>query len=153
VRWIDRWTIMGGIRPQMRWVKGQPVLTLGVFGSPARSLFGNIAMQLLVGITGADGVRVLYGVCGVPYVPRRAISDSRRHFCQQCGRRVRSQVGPAAKTGSLANYCCKQVSAVVKGGGRRTLSRAIRLIALTCCTSILGLQIPANWRMQKCRSR
>lgn len=76
---LNRWIYLGGVRPSVEWTKkGPPIVQ---FSSPG--LFGALALQLMLAVSGSDGWAVCSG-CGLPYAPPHVPAANRRRYCQAC---------------------------------------------------------------------
>jgi hypothetical protein len=103
---VNQWLVNGDVRPHFAWnLDGAgPAVTLGVSPLPisddflealahlmpdyqGTSLFGALAVQLLLACSRAEGLAICSS-CGTPYVPPRRPSASRHRFCTKCGVRA-----------------------------------------------------------------
>ena len=70
VSWFNR-------ESQAEWLPNMPLLQ-------GTSLFGALAVQLLMAVSRTGGLAICSG-CGAPYVPKRRPNPRRRRYCPQCG--------------------------------------------------------------------
>jgi hypothetical protein len=85
---INSWLGLGNVRPHLTsWDRNGPRIAFGVGSIESDRLFGHLALQLLLGVSGSAGF-VLCSACGQPYVPARAPAAGRLHYCAQCGIRA-----------------------------------------------------------------
>jgi len=82
---VTQWMRDSGISYALHWGRGGPILTVS-----GGSLFGYLASQLLVRVSGAPGF-VICAECGQPFTPPRRGRTGVRHFCPDCGKRAKDR--------------------------------------------------------------
>ncbi len=88
---LDRWLSMGDVRPNLIWDDEQCAVSFD------NTLFGMLAMQLMLEIGSAGGIAFCSG-CGQTYSPRlRRPKVNQRNYCQKCGRRAALRDAQAAR--------------------------------------------------------
>jgi hypothetical protein len=80
--YADYWLKAADVRPWPQFQDGQLRLTLGSDWGHS-PLFGAIAVQLVLAISGAQGFAVC-DACRNVYAPRRNPRAGERHYCQDC---------------------------------------------------------------------
>ena len=75
---ISGWLRVGDVRLSMSWEGQQPSLPQG-----GHSLFGAVAMQMAVAVTGRDALAVC-SHCGLRYSPKRQPDPDKPHYCPAC---------------------------------------------------------------------
>jgi len=79
---VNDWTVLGNVRPWL--VDYEPWLVVG-----GGTLFGALAVQLALLVSGSDGV-YRCSACGSPFVPEgRRPAAGRRRYCASCRERRR----------------------------------------------------------------
>ena len=97
---VNTWLGLGYVRPHLRWDENGPRILFSVGSLECDRLFGHLALQLLVAVSGSTGF-ALCSACSAPYVPRRAPARSRLHYCQRCGRRAAWRVAQRKRRRTL----------------------------------------------------
>jgi hypothetical protein len=91
----DYWLKAADVRPRPQFQAGQIRLTLSS-ASGASSLFGAIALQLVLAISGAPGFSICDG-CRNVFEPLRSPREGEHHYCQDCRKRKLPQRHASAR--------------------------------------------------------
>lgn len=79
---LDRWLSMGDVRPNLVWDEEQCSVSFD------NTLFGMLAMQLMLEICSSGGIAFCSG-CGKSYSPkRRRPKVGQRNYCRECGKKA-----------------------------------------------------------------
>ena len=85
---VNEWLAIGNVRPTFRWwsTAEAPVFTLG------GGAFANLAVQLMLAISGSQAVAVCDGCQRTYFRQGRSPQAKRRNFCSDCGEPMRARL-------------------------------------------------------------
>lgn len=90
LRMLDYWLSIGHVRPRLVWDDDKCSVSFD------NTLFGMLAMQLMLEISSSGGIGFCHG-CGKSYAPkRRRPKVGQRNYCPKCGRRAALRDAQAA---------------------------------------------------------
>lgn len=91
LRMLDRWLSMGDVRPNLVWDDEHCSVSFD------NTLFGMLAMQLMLEIGSSGGIAFCYG-CGKSYTPKgRRPKVGQRNYCRDCGKKAAWRDAQAAR--------------------------------------------------------